>query len=55
MIVRCAWCKRFKGLKKPFLNCSVTHGICTKCVSKEISNLSTRREVEEVCVSEDKK
>lgn len=36
MIVRCAWCKRIQGVKRPFFNCSVTHGICKGCSLKEI-------------------
>lgn len=35
MIMRCAWCSKFRGLRRPFLDFSVTHGACSKCF-KEI-------------------
>lgn len=34
MIRKCAWCKKFMGIKRPLLDFSITHGICKKCRRK---------------------
>jgi len=31
MIRVCSWCKRFMGVKRPWLDLHTTHGICPKC------------------------
>jgi hypothetical protein len=31
MIVKCAWCKKFQGVKPPILSVVVTHGMCKPC------------------------
>lgn len=34
MLNKCCDCKKFLGIKLPFLDFSITHGICRKCYLK---------------------
>lgn len=35
MFKRCAWCRKFTGIKRPLLDFGVTHGMCKKCYERE--------------------
>jgi hypothetical protein len=35
MVTVCAWCQRFLGLKEPFTQGDVSHGICPTCSARQ--------------------
>lgn len=35
MVTVCAWCQKFLGLKEPFSQADVSHGICTTCSARQ--------------------
>lgn len=39
MLSKCAWCSRITGIKRPLLNFSVTHGICSKCRTSSLVSI----------------
>jgi len=36
MIIKCAWCGKYMGEKEPLENKNITHGICLKCLKKQL-------------------
>lgn len=36
MIIKCAWCGRDLGMKKPIEDENTSHGICKKCAEKAL-------------------
>lgn len=35
MVTVCAWCQKFLGLKEPFSQADVSHGICGSCSARQ--------------------
>lgn len=42
MIRVCGDCRRFLGLKRPWLNWSITHGLCSVCFRKLLRQLEPK-------------
>ena len=42
MVIQCAWCKKILGLKVPYIDSSITHGICSDCKQAELDKLNNK-------------
>lgn len=46
MIRVCADCRRFLGIKRPWFNWSITHGLCRVCFQKVMQQMDPLRRAE---------
>jgi len=46
MIIKCAWCGKNMGEKQPYDDKDITHGMCSKCLKRELAKIEKMRQAE---------